>query len=76
MNVRAVRHALEVITNLALIAVCIAILFSLMGGGSASFHRNSMSAWRSGESFPEIQGLRHLRGKDTDSGESFHCYNS
>jgi hypothetical protein len=65
MNGKAIRNALESITNVALLVVCAAILFLLVGGRAALVSRNAVQTWRAGDRFSAIPALDHVRNRET-----------
>jgi hypothetical protein len=54
MSARTLRHALEAVTNVGVLVVCVAVTFVLLGGTSQSTGSAQPSALRSGEEFLDI----------------------
>jgi hypothetical protein len=58
VNARTVRHALELVTNVALLILCVVIVFILTGRTvSRSTQKNVSFAWQSGDQFPNLTAL-------------------
>jgi hypothetical protein len=65
MSARTLRHALEAVTNVGVVVVCVAVTFVLLGGTSQSTGSAQPSALRSGEVFHGISTFHILEGQET-----------
>ncbi len=57
MNARTVRHALESVTNVALLILCVVVVFILAGRTISRPTQSVSSAWQSGDQFPDLTAL-------------------